>query len=475
MNAQLAERPSTELAMLPPLERAQSILKSSDLAPKLIALAKESKHIVAITNADGCKQVHAKRMVLKTERIALEKAGKGAREDATAFSKAVIAEEDRLIGLIKPEETRLETLQGVWDAKIETEKEAERLRQQRIVDDARAVIQWFRDQPVAAVSITATAIADMLRVVELAPLTELPEKFIREGEAAKLLAIAKLGDMYAARKGFEFDQAELQAQQQALDAQKVEQDAEQARIAKAAEDERAELLAISSVLASCIGQSASVIGETLDAFRNDPPVSPTTDVQSAYDQAIQKLITLRQDGLARETQQLRDDDARADRERIESIKRRIDGIRFAAQQAVGRSSEAIAVLITEVSETPSEVAGVSVFDEFSSNANTAIVETLAALNALHSEAVHRERLDADFRAQAAADQQRKVDEGIKAREDADRQAQEAIELERAETQALIAECTLLDAAILALIVMRESGLGEVVAAKMLASAIERAA
>ena len=57
---------------------------------------------------------------------------KAARDDATRFSKAVIAEEARLIAIIQPEESRLKVLRDEWDAKEAREKaakaEAERLR-----------------------------------------------------------------------------------------------------------------------------------------------------------------------------------------------------------------------------------------------------------------------------------------------------------------------------------------------------------
>lgn len=457
MSAQLAERPSTELAMLPPAERAQAILKTSDLAPKLIALAKESQHIVAITNGDGYKQAHAKRMVLKNERIALEKAGKGAREDATAFSKAVIAEEDRLIGIIKPEETRLETLQGAWDAKVEAEKEAERQRAQKIVDDAREVVQWFRNQPAEAVGKPATEIADMLRVVEQAPLTELPEQFVREGEAAKLLAIAKLGELYAARKGFELEQMELLAAQADLD-----------RKAKQAEDERAELLAINQVVASCVGASAAAIHQIALDLAGDPPINPTQAVLDAYESAKSKILTLHAQAVEREEAAQRDADARADRDRVDAIKRRIDDIRHLAREAVGKSTEAISVLLTELEATPAD------FAEFNADAVCAQEETRTELRRLHGEADAREKADADFRAQAAADANKKAQEAADKRAADEKAERDRADLERAETQRRIAECTLLEAAVEALAFL-DQDYNNTLAQQMLRSAIERAA
>ena len=87
--------------------RAAVALGSSKAEAELVELASKSKAIIAITNNDGRTECHTAAMVAKDARVNIEKAGKAAREDATAFSKAVIAEEKRLVDLIAPEEKRL--------------------------------------------------------------------------------------------------------------------------------------------------------------------------------------------------------------------------------------------------------------------------------------------------------------------------------------------------------------------------------
>lgn len=57
-------------------------------------------------------------------RIAIQKTGKAARENATKFSKAVIAREKELVEIVTPEETRLLGVRDVWDAAIEAQKAA---------------------------------------------------------------------------------------------------------------------------------------------------------------------------------------------------------------------------------------------------------------------------------------------------------------------------------------------------------------
>ena len=106
------------------IERASVALGSSKKAEELTALALQSKSITTITNKAGYDECHSARMALKNERVSIAKLGKDARDDATKFSKAVIEEEKRLIGIIEPEETRLQAIQDAHDAKIEAEKAA---------------------------------------------------------------------------------------------------------------------------------------------------------------------------------------------------------------------------------------------------------------------------------------------------------------------------------------------------------------
>lgn len=121
---------STELTVI---ERAAVALKSEDVSKRLSELAAKSSGIVTITNIAGYQECHSSRMVLKNERIAIEKDAKKAREYATQFSKAVIAEENRLIGIVSSEEDRLKKIQDDWDAARLAEKEAkERAERERV-------------------------------------------------------------------------------------------------------------------------------------------------------------------------------------------------------------------------------------------------------------------------------------------------------------------------------------------------------
>jgi hypothetical protein len=132
----------TQVTALTVVERAALAVRSTpELKQELATLAEGSKHITAITNSDGRAQVHAALMALKNRRIDIEKIGKDARDDATKFSKAVIAEEDSLIALIQPEEDRLQAIRDEWDDRIEAERLAKVKAEQERVAAIRAADQ----------------------------------------------------------------------------------------------------------------------------------------------------------------------------------------------------------------------------------------------------------------------------------------------------------------------------------------------
>jgi len=114
----------SESTALTPIQRAAVALGSTEHERRLMELAQQSKSIVAITNTASYQECHGARMTLKSERVALEKLGKGAREDAQAFAKCVITEEKRLVAIILPEETRLQAIQDAHDAIVEAQKQA---------------------------------------------------------------------------------------------------------------------------------------------------------------------------------------------------------------------------------------------------------------------------------------------------------------------------------------------------------------
>ena len=119
------------------IERAIKALDVKEAT--LRELVQESVEIVTVTNQAGFSQAQTARMKLRTARVSLEKLGKAAREDATAFSKAVIEKEKQYISILTPEETRLQNLQDEFTAKIEAENQAKiqaEIDRKRTIQDA---------------------------------------------------------------------------------------------------------------------------------------------------------------------------------------------------------------------------------------------------------------------------------------------------------------------------------------------------
>lgn len=196
-------------------DRAAVALGSSKAEAELIELASKSKAIVAITNKDGRTECHAAAMVAKEARVNIEKAGKAAREDATAFSKAVIAEESRLVGLIAPEERRLLNLRDDWDAKVKAEKEAAEAAERQRVASIKEKIDLIKRGPMNAAMMNAD---DAQSVLDLSVEIEIDDsygEFYGEAVEAKAEVIAKLREIVAAKVSAEATAARIKAEQEA--------------------------------------------------------------------------------------------------------------------------------------------------------------------------------------------------------------------------------------------------------------------
>lgn len=81
--------------------------------------------IEGIEDKKGLAAVHEARMTLKKKRVDITNLGKGLREAATAFNKAVMARQDELVAVISPREEELESQE------IAIAEEKERLKKQK--------------------------------------------------------------------------------------------------------------------------------------------------------------------------------------------------------------------------------------------------------------------------------------------------------------------------------------------------------
>lgn len=223
----------TETTALTVTQRAAVALQSDKAAAELAALVESSQSITAITNPDGRTECHAAAMKAKAARVAIEKTGKEARDDATAFSKAVIAEEKRLVAIIEPEQNRLLTLRDAWDAKIEAEKEAKRQE-----EAAKAVAIAKKIDAIKAIPLDSMrkSSIEIRQAIQFVRAIEIDDSYGDQFGAAKeargdvLLKLIEMGD--------EAEEREAAAAKAAEEKRIADAKAEQERIEREAEAQR---------------------------------------------------------------------------------------------------------------------------------------------------------------------------------------------------------------------------------------------
>jgi len=207
----------TEITTLPaPQERAAVALKSVETEAKLVALANSTKSIGTVTNKDGRAEAHSAYMAAQQTRVAIEKIAKAAREDATVFSKAVIAEENRLISLIKPEEDRLKHLRDEWDAKEKAIKEAKEAAERERVAAIKARIKSFSDAIIeGATAATSGDVDALIAKVESTEIDDSFKEFFGDALEARGDALIKLKEICAAKKSAEALAQQIKAEREA--------------------------------------------------------------------------------------------------------------------------------------------------------------------------------------------------------------------------------------------------------------------
>lgn len=193
---------------------------------QLTELAAQSKDLLRVTNEDSYKQIHAARIVLKNSRIEIEKRGKAAREDATKFSKAVIEEEKRLIGLIKPEEDRLQTIQTEHDDAEERAREAKILAEQKRVEDIQEHISDIRKWLELCTRYDTPAETIAVNIKDLSALEITDERFQEfrsQADEVKTAVLTKLREAHTAAVAREEEKREAAKAQAELAKLRAEQ------------------------------------------------------------------------------------------------------------------------------------------------------------------------------------------------------------------------------------------------------------
>lgn len=254
---------------LAPALRAQIALGTSKTEAALVELAAKHQSITEIKDKAGREQAHGAAMELMRTRTTIADLSKRARDDATKFSRAVIAEEQRLIGIIEPEEKRLKGLRDDWDAeqeRIKREKaEAERKRLLAISEQITSLKAFG---PLAAQCRTSARIQeliDRLTAVEVTP--EIYAEFTDDAAAAKSVTLNQMGAAFKAKQEQEAEAARLAAER--AEQERVRQ--EQAERQRQLEAQAAELERQRKEL-----EAATAAAQAAAAPPPPPPVEPST-------------------------------------------------------------------------------------------------------------------------------------------------------------------------------------------------------
>ena len=216
------------------IERAKKALTIQHTEAELKKLAKQSSDLKEIKNTADYELVKSSRITLKGVRVSIQKAGKSARDDANKFSKAVIAEEKRLIGLISPEEDRLSSLQKEVDDRAAREAEEKRLAEEARIQTIIDSIEHLRAAGMQGNG-SAKEIKERLdTLIGLSITEDTYQEYIEQATAVHAQAVDSLTAMYEERKEFEEQQAkqariakEQAEKQAALDRQEAERKAEE--------------------------------------------------------------------------------------------------------------------------------------------------------------------------------------------------------------------------------------------------------
>lgn len=231
---------TTELA---PIERARSVLAYSETKARLAELAAKSERIVDITTPAGYQEAHRARMELKNTRVEVQRRGKEAREDATAYSKAVIAAEKELVAVIEPEESRLQALQDAWDAAREAERQAKIRAEQERVEAIQNRITDIRFGNPDRDNRTAAGLRESLADAEAVVIDDSFAEFAEKAAAVKADTIERIKGLIAEAEQREAAEAKRAAEAAAkAEADRIEAErlaAERAEL----ERQRAELRA----------------------------------------------------------------------------------------------------------------------------------------------------------------------------------------------------------------------------------------
>lgn len=224
MNVDLIEPAAEQANTLPaaPEARAALALNSTKTAADLRALVEKHQPLKGIEVKDKATrdQLHGAGMELRTARTTVAKIAKDARDDATKFSKAVIAAEKELIAITEPLEEALLAQRDAWDeaerARKEAEAAAERARLLAISEKIAALRNYLTLASQCRSSERIQTLFDKLAAEEIT--AELYAEFEDEAAQAKAETLARIKQVLEAKQQ---EEAAREAEQRRLEAERL--------------------------------------------------------------------------------------------------------------------------------------------------------------------------------------------------------------------------------------------------------------
>ena len=277
--------PKTEIAMLPPADRALVVLKSTQAEIDLKALIARTSAITAppIDKA-GREEVHRAAMDHKNARLAIEKGAKAATEDAKAFTKAVSAEEKRLIALNAEEEARLFKLRDDYDAAETARIAAEKAKEQARVDAIREKMDAIGALPMQSLNDTSAQLAETLADLKGFEVTfDDFAEFQDEAKSIIGVTIAQLETMHGQKVAAETAAAAARAAEEQLAAQRAELEKAQRELAEQKE-------AIARERAALEAAKKPKVDDTLLEFEVERKMSLAPAGEAAYFDPVGEMV-----------------------------------------------------------------------------------------------------------------------------------------------------------------------------------------
>lgn len=222
--AEITEAAPEQTTTLPaaPEARAALALNATKTAADLRALVEKHTPLKGIEVKDKATrdQLHGAGMELRTARTTVAKIAKDARDDATKFSKAVIAAEKELIAITEPLEEALLAQRDAWDEAERVRKEAEAAAERARLLAISGKIAGLRNYLTLASQCRSServqALFDKLAAEEIT--AEVYAEFEDEAAQAKAETLARIKPVLEAKQA---EEAEREAEQRRLEVERL--------------------------------------------------------------------------------------------------------------------------------------------------------------------------------------------------------------------------------------------------------------